>query len=159
MLALLAQAVSAKAFRALVEPAAPAEPSPNYPLIALAATGCVALLAWLWVGRAQGQRKRAVFRIALLGLTTGLLWLGRSSGVFAQATPAFTLALGVIMLLIAVGNLYSVRFCTACGRMHRNFKKLKCSRCGAVLPQHGLTEEPRRAPLDPTDPLGRRRRR
>ena len=153
----LAQAVSAKAFRTLVETAPPAGAPANYPLIALAATGCVALLAWLWVGRAPGQRKRAVFRIALLGLTAGLIALGRSRGIFAQATPAFTLALGLIMLLVAVGNLYSVRFCTACGRMQRNFKTLKCSRCGAVLPRHGLTEEPRRAPLDPTDPLGRKK--
>jgi hypothetical protein len=125
-------------------------------LIPVAATACVALLAWLWVGRAPGARKRVVFRFALLGLTAFLLWFGRSQGVFAQSTPAFTVALGAIVLLIAVGNLYSVRFCTSCGRMHRNFKTLKCARCFAVLPQHGFTEAPRRPPIDPLDPLGRR---
>ena len=127
--------------------------------ISLAATGAVALLAWLWIGRAPGYRKRLMFRFALLGLAAGLVWLGRSSGVFAQASPPFAAALGTTVLLIVIGNLYAVRFCNACGRMHRNLRTNACTRCGAPLPQHGFTERPRRAPLDPTDPLGRRRER
>ena len=129
----------------------------QWALIAASASACVALLAWLWVGRAPGVRKRVVFRFALVGLTAFLLWLGRSQGTFAQSTPAFTGVLGGIVLLVVIGNLYSVRFCTACGRMHRNFKTLVCARCAAVLPRHGFTDEPRRPPLDPLDPLGRRR--
>ena len=125
----------------------------------LAAIGAVALLAWLWVGRAPGLRKRLVFRFALLALAAFLVWLGRSSGVFTQASPAFSGALGLTVLLVVVGNLYAVRFCGACGRMHRNLKTSECARCGKVLPRHGLTGQARRAPLDPTDPLGRRRER
>ena len=129
----------------------------QWAIISVGATLAVALLAWLWVGRAPGARKRVVFRFTLLALTAFLLWLGRSQGIFAQSTRAFTVALGAIVLLVVIGNLYAVRFCTQCGRMHRNFKALKCARCFAVLPQHGFTEEPRRPPLDPLDPLGRRR--
>ena len=133
---------------------------PNEPVrwvvVAAAASASIALLAWLWVGRASGARKRVAFRIALVGLTAFLLWLGRSQGVFAQSTPAFKVALGAIILLVVIGNLYSVRFCTACGRMHRNFKTPKCARCFATLPRHGFTEDPRRPPLDPLDPLKRR---
>jgi apolipoprotein N-acyltransferase len=134
-------------------------PSPQVPwvLLSVGATLSIALLSWLWVGRATGARKRALFRLSLLGLVAFLLWLGRSQGVFAQSTTAFKLALGAIVLLVAIGNLYSVRFCTACGRMHRNFKTPQCARCNAVLPRHGLTEEPRKPALDPLDPLGRQR--
>ena len=124
----------------------------------LAAMGAVAGLAWLWAGRAPGVQKRLVFRFSLLGLAVFLVWLGRRSGVFTQASPPFAGALGLTVLLIVIGNLYAVRFCS-CGRMHRNLKTNACSRCGALLPRHGLTEELRRAPLDPTDPLGRRRAR
>ena len=156
MLAPLANA-ALQLLQAQPAPAAPA-PAPNYALISLSAAAAIALSSWLWAGRATGQKKRAVFRFALLGLTAFLLWLGRSQGIFAQSTPAFTLALGAIVLLVVIGNLYAVRFCSACGRMHRNFKTVKCSRCFAVLPQHGLTQRPRRPPIDPLDPLGRRRR-
>jgi apolipoprotein N-acyltransferase len=132
-------------------------PQPSWVLLSVGATLSIALLAWLWVGRAPGARKRVAFRFALLGLTVFLLWLGRSQGIFAQSTPAFTVALGAIVALVMIGNLYAVRFCNACGRMHRNFKTLKCARCFAVLPRHGFTDEPRRPPLDPLDPLGRRK--
>jgi len=83
--------------------------------------------------------------------------VGRSQGLFARASLPFDLALAITICLVVVGNLYSVRFCTRCGRMHRNFKAGVCARCGAVLPRHGFTEEPRRPPLDPLDPLGRKR--
>ena len=125
--------------------------------IFFAATGAVALLAWLFIGHAPGVQKRLVFRFALLALSAFLVWLGRRSGVFAEASLPFAGALGMTVLLIAIGNLYAVRFCTACGRIHRNLKTGECTRCGKVLPRHGLTEQPRRPPLDPTDPLGRRK--
>ena len=124
----------------------------------LAGCGAVAALAWLWGGRARGATKRVAFRLSLLGLAGLLVWLGRRGGVFARATPAFSLALGLTVLLVVVGNLYAVRFCGRCGRMHRNFKTPLCARCGFTLPQHGFTDRLRTPALDPTDPLGRKRR-
>jgi hypothetical protein len=132
---------------------------PGFVRPALGAALAVALFGWLWVGRAPGPRKRLVFRFALLLLSAFLVWLGRTQGIFAQASPAFRLALGAIVLLVAIGNLYAVRFCSLCGRMVRNFKLLECPRCKQPLPRDGFTDQPRRPPIDPLDPLGRRRAR
>jgi hypothetical protein len=130
-------------------------------LVTLAATAAVATLAWLWMGRASGLRKRLVFRLLLLVLAAGLLALGRSQGIFAQSSGPFTVALGLCVFTVVLGNLYGVRFCGRCGRMQRNLKISTCTRCGFVLPAHGLTDRPRLAPRDATDPLlrkvGRRR--
>jgi hypothetical protein len=82
---------------------------------------------------------------------------GRAGGLFARATVPFDLALALILVLVVIGNLYAVRFCASCGRMHRNFKATVCVRCAAPLARHGFTDEPRRAPLDPIDPLGRKK--
>ena len=130
-------------------------------MLALALAGCAALglVFWLFLGRARGATKRLAWRLALFAVALGLVWQGRERGIFAHASAPFVLALGAAILLVIVGNLYSVRFCTRCGRMQRNFKVLKCARCGDPLPAHGFTERPRRPPLDPTDPLGRRKSR
>ena len=122
----------------------------------LALLGALAALAWLWLGRARGTVKRLAFRLALLALAGGLVWLGRAGGVFARASPGLAAVLGLTLLLVVIGNLYAVRFCARCGRMHRNFKVDACRRCGLALPRHGFTDRPRRKPLDLTDPLGRR---
>jgi hypothetical protein len=127
-------------------------------ILALAATATLAAIFWLWLGRARGGTKRAAWRLFLFALATALVAAGRSQGLFARASLPFDLALAAIVILVVIGNLYSVRFCTGCGRMHRNFKLGTCSRCGDALPQHGFTEAPRRAPIDPTDPLGRKKR-
>jgi hypothetical protein len=128
------------------------------PILALAATGTLAAIFWLWLGRAHGSTKRVAWRIFLFMLATALVAVGRSQGLFSRASLPFDLALSATVILVVIGNLYSVRFCTRCGRMHRNFKLGVCARCGDALPQHGFTEAPRRAPIDPTDPLGRKKR-
>lgn len=128
------------------------------PILALGATGTLAAIFWLWVGRARGGTKRVAYRIFLFMLATALVAAGRSQGLFARASLPFDLVLAALVILVVIGNLYSVRFCTRCGRMHRNFKLGVCLRCGVALPQHGFTEAPRRAPIDPTDPLGRKKR-
>jgi hypothetical protein len=127
--------------------------------IAAAATGLLAAIFWIWLGRARGSLKRIAYRALLFTLAAALVAAGRTQGLFARASIPFDLALAVIILLVVFGNLYAVRFCTACGRMHRNFKASVCARCGQPLPRHGFTEEPRRAPLNPIDPLGRKRSR
>src|SRR5260370_13728591 len=115
-------------------------------------------MAWLVAGRARGQTKRVAYRAALLLLAAALIEVGRRRGTFASSSAGFSLLLGAIVLLVVVGQLYSVRFCPRCGRMVRNFRLAQCPRCAGPLPPHGFTEEPRRPPRDPTDPLGSRRR-
>ncbi len=129
------------------------------PIVALAACAGLGLLFWLWLGRARGAIKRLAWRLSLFAVAIALVQAGRAHGIFQHASAPFALALGVTILLVIIGNLYAVRFCTRCGRMQRNFKLLKCVRCGDPLPAHGFTERPRRAPLDPTDPLGRKKNR
>ncbi len=124
----------------------------------LAAVFGLALVAWLVVGRARGQIKRVAYRVALLLFAAALIEGARRRGVFAHSSPGFALLLGAIVLLVVVGQLYSVRFCPRCGRMVRNFRLSQCPRCAGALPRHGFTQEPRKPPLDPTDPLGARRR-
>lgn len=127
--------------------------------LALGACAAVGGLAWLWLGRAAGRAKRLAFRVFLLLLTIGLVALGRRTGIFALVSPGFRVLLGGTVLLVVVGNLVGVRFCDACGRMHRNLRVATCRRCGFALPQHGLTDRRKRAPQDPLDPLGKRGRR
>jgi len=127
-----------------------------YPVLGAAATGLIAAIFWIAYGRARGASKRLAYRALLFIIALSLCAAGRAQGLFARATVPFDLAIAVTLLLVVLGNLYSVRFCTACGRMHRNFKIAACTRCGAPLPRHGLTDQPRSKPLDPTDPLGRR---
>jgi hypothetical protein len=124
----------------------------------LAAVFALALVVWLAVGRASGQLKRVAYRVALLLFAAALIEGAHRRGVFARSSPGFVLLIGAIVLLVVVGQLYSVRFCSRCGRMMRNFRLSQCPRCGAALPRHGFTQEPRKPPLDPTDPLGSRRR-
>ena len=127
-------------------------------IVSLGAFVALALVFWLLLGRARGATKRLAYRVFLFSLALGIVALGRAYGLFARASLPFDLALATTIILVVIGNLYAVRFCSRCGRMHRNFKATACSRCGDPLPRHGFTEEPRRAPLDPTDPLGRRKR-
>ena len=125
--------------------------------LGLRSAAFVAALAWLAVAQAPGGRKRLLFRVFLLALAAALVGLGRTSGIFALVSPGMTLLLGLVVLLVVVGNLVGVRFCDACGRMHRNLRVQVCKRCGFALSQHGLTARRVRIPRDPTDPLGKRR--
>lgn len=119
---------------------------------AAALAGAAAL--WLARGRAQGRRKRLAYRVAMLLLAAGLIESARRGGLFARSSLGFSLALGAMVLLVVVGQLYGVRFCNACGRMVRNFRPSTCPRCGAALPRHGFTEAPRRPPPDRADRSG-----
>ncbi|MBS2022745.1 MAG: hypothetical protein JST92_10065 [Deltaproteobacteria bacterium] len=123
----------------------------------LIATGVIGAWAWLWIGDARGEVKRLAFRVSMLLLAAGVLYAGRRAGIFALVSPGFAVLLGCIVLLVVVGNLFGVRFCDACGRMHRNLRDSVCRRCGLGLSQHGLTTRRKRPPLDPTDPLGKKR--
>ena len=125
--------------------------------LALTAAAFAGSLSWLAFGQAPGGRKRLLFRVFLLALAAALVGLGRASGIFALVSPGTTLLLGLVVLLVVVGNLVGVRFCDTCGRMQRNLRVQACKRCGFALPQHGLTSRRVRVPRDPTDPLGRRR--
>lgn len=121
------------------------DPARTSALFAAAALAGAAAL-WLWRGRARGRTKRIAYRVALLLLAAGLIESARRGGLFARSSPGFALALGGMVLLVVVGQLYGVRFCTACGRMVRNFRPASCPRCAAALPRHGFTEAPRRSP-------------
>lgn len=112
---------------------------------------------WLARGRARGRTKRLAYRAAMLLIAAGLVESARRGGLFARSSAGFTLAIGAMVLLVVVGQLYGVRFCGACGRMVRDFRPAACPRCRAALPRHGFTEAPRRPPQDPTAPLGSRR--
>ena len=130
----------------------------NRPLgLALLAAAFVAALSWLAFARAPGGRKRLGFRMFLLALAAALLGIGRATGIFALLSPGLTLVLGLVVLLVVVGNLVGVRFCDACGRMHRNLRTQACKRCGLALSQHGLTGHRARISRAPADPLGKRR--
>ena len=118
-------------------------------LVTLAAVGAIAWIAFLAIGRAPGMVKRLAWRATLLALSFGLVWSGFRSGLFARASTGFRLALMAAVLLVAIGNLYGVRFCSRCGRMHRNLRPHLCARCGFQLPEHGLTDRPKRAPPPP----------
>src|SRR5438445_2475532 len=41
-----------------------------------------------------------------------------------------------LVALLGASYLYLVRFCSSCGRMHRNFKLAECARCGARSEEH-----------------------
>ena len=125
--------------------------------LALLGAAFAAALTWLAFAQAPGGRKRLLFRAFLLALAAALLGIGRATGVFALVSPGMTLLLGLVVLLVVVGNLVGVRFCDACGRMHRNLRVRACKRCGFALSQHGLTDQRVRVGRDPTDPLGKRR--
>ncbi len=112
---------------------------------ALSATAAVGWLFFLFAGRTRGSVKRLAFRGTLVALCGGLLVIGRRTGALAQAGQAGRLVVLAVVGLLVLSYLYLVRFCPSCGRMHRNFKLLACARCGTPLPQHGLTNKPRRA--------------
>ena len=107
----------------------------------------VGWLAFLAAGRARGTVKRTAFRATLLVLASALVAGGRATGLFAQAGAAGRVVVVALALLLIVSYLYLVRFCPACGRMHRNFKAAECARCQSPLPDHGLTWRPRRTAL------------
>jgi hypothetical protein len=104
----------------------------------------VAWLAFLVVGTARGAIKRIAFRATLLAVAAGVIASGRFTGVFAQVGSGGRAVLLAVLLLLMVSYLYLVRFCSQCGRMHRNFKLASCERCGEPLPDHGLTTRARR---------------
>lgn len=109
--------------------------------------GAALALGFLWYlarGRAAGATKRALLRVALLGLVLALVTAGLRRGVFAQATLGFRAAILLSLLSVAVGYLYLLRFCPACGRLVRDLKPSRCPRCGAFLPRHGMTMALRR---------------
>lgn len=124
--------------------------------LALFAAAALAGAAALWLsrGRARGRAKRVAYRMAMLLLAAGLIESARRGGLFARSSWGFSLALGAMVLLVVVGQLYGVRFCSACGRMVRNFRPASCPRCGAALPRHGFTEAPRRTPPAAADRSG-----
>ncbi len=99
--------------------------------------------AWLWFlafGRASGLTKRLLLRFTLLAIVAGLVALGAQRGVLQQSSPGLRAAIVVAMALVTVGYLYLIRFCASCGRMVRNLKVRYCPRCGAPLPEHGMTD-------------------
>src|SRR5207237_9672067 len=65
-------------------------------------------------------------------------------GALARTSFGFLSSLTVAMAVVAVGYLYSIRFCDSCGRMVRNLKVAACPRCGAALTWHGMTNRLRR---------------
>ena len=118
-------------------------------------------LAWLWflaLGRAKGGVKRLGLRATLLAVIAALVFVAQRRGLFARATVGFQLAILGALLVMAVGYLYSIRFCDVCGRMVRNLKVSQCPRCGAQLPWHGMTRRLRREEPAPPATGGARRR-
>jgi hypothetical protein len=122
-----------------------------------------AAVAWLWflaLGRTRGVVKRLMLRATLLALAGVLVYGAAQKGLLTRATPGFRLALLLAVALVAVGYLYLIRFCGACGRMVRNLKPAACPRCGAPLPLHGMTTRSRAADGEARrDPLGLRAQR
>jgi hypothetical protein len=78
--------------------------------------------------------------------------------MFVRSTAGFRIAVLLAVLVVAVGYLYTTRFCSDCGRMVRNLKVLACPRCGALLPRHGMTAQQGRAADDEQETKPRRRR-
>lgn len=115
----------------------------------LLAIGSVSLLAWLAIGKAKGAVKRSVWRLALAAGVVGVVLGGRRSGIFAQVGGGGRFVLVATAGLLVLSYLYLIRFCPSCGKLHRDFKLASCARCGAPLPDHGLTSRPRRAPRPP----------
>ncbi|HUJ25118.1 MAG TPA: hypothetical protein VLW85_03810 [Myxococcales bacterium] len=116
------------------------------------APAAAAALGWLWflaLGRARGEVKRLGLRATLLAIISGMVWFAQRRGLFARASIGFQVALLVTLLIMAVGYLYSIRFCAVCGRMVRNLKVKTCPRCGAALARHGMTNRLRREPAPP----------
>ena len=123
---------------------------------ALISVGVIAGAVWLAFGRASGERKRFAWRLALLAVAGALVALGERRSIFERSSSGFAAALAGIVVLVVVGQLYSVRFCGGCGRMVRNFRRSACPRCGGTLPRHGFTRALRRPATDPVDPLRRK---
>ena len=118
------------------------------PTASLAAVlGCALLAGWLAflaIGTARGPAKRLAFRATLAAAVLFVVVLGRRSGLFGQVGSGGRFVLVATAGLLVLSYLYLIRFCSSCGRLHRNFKLEECSRCGAPLPDHGLTSRPRR---------------
>jgi hypothetical protein len=128
-------------------------------LWALAAVAAVSWLYFLARARVRGDRKRLALRATLLLVAAGLVFAADQRGLFARSSIGFRLALLLALLTVAVGYLYTTRFCPACGRMVRNLKPAQCPRCQAFLPRHGMTAGLRRPDDDARwDPLAPRRR-
>ena len=122
----------------------------------LVAAGAIAAAFWLAFGRTGAEKKRIVWRVALVALA-GTLALGfERRSLFARSSAGFAAALAGTVVLVVVGQLYSVRFCGGCGRMVRNFRLSACPRCGGMLPRHGFTRALRNPPANPVDPLRRK---
>lgn len=101
-------------------------------------------IGWLWFlarGRSRGGVKRALLRVTLLAIAAVLVWAAASRGMFVRSTAGFRVAVLLAVLVVAVGYLYTTRFCSDCGRMVRNLKVAACTRCGALLPRHGMTAQ------------------
>jgi len=98
-------------------------------------------LGWLARGRASGRTKRIAFRAMLLAAIALLAWMGPD--LLAHRQIAYEVAV-LLCGSIFLAYLYVVRFCPVCGRMERNLTPATCKRCGAALPRHGMTAEPRR---------------
>ncbi len=125
------------------------------------APAAVAVASWLWflaLGRARGSVKRVALRVSLLALAAILVWSAAHKGLLTRASLGFRLALVLSVGIVAVGYLYLIRFCDACGRMVRNLKVATCPRCGAFLPRHGMTSRLRRLDEARRDPLDRHAR-
>lgn len=117
-------------------------------------------IGWLWFlarGRSRGGVKRLQLRVTLLAIATGLVWAGASRGLFVRSTAGFRIAVLLAVLVVAVGYLYTTRFCGDCGRMVRNLRAASCPRCGTPLPRHGMTAQPGRSADDEPAPKPRRR--
>lgn len=115
----------------------------------LAAIAACVAVGWLWflaLARAPGAVKRLALRATLLALVAGLTAAAQQRGLFQRSSIGFSLALLLAMVVVAVGYLYLIRFCPWCGRMVRNLKPSECPRCGAFLPQHGMTNRLRQPP-------------
>lgn len=110
----------------------------------LAAVAGVAWLAFLAVGTARGAVKRAAWRATLAAAVVGVVLVGRRSGIFAQVGGSGRFVVVATAGLLVLSYLYLIRFCSRCGRLHRNLKTAACVRCGGPLPDHGLTSRPRR---------------
>lgn len=119
--------------------------SPTASLVAaLGAILAVGWFAFLAIGTARGAAKRLAFRATLAAAVLLVVLIGRRSGLFAQVGGGGRFVLVATAGLLVLSYLYLIRFCSSCGRLHRNFKLAGCGRCGARLPDHGLTERPRR---------------
>jgi hypothetical protein len=101
-----------------------------------------------------------MLRATLLALAGALIYSAAQKGLLTRASPGFRLALLLAVALVAIGYLYLIRFCGACGRMVRNLKPAACPRCGAPLPLHGMTTRSRAADGEARrDPLALRAQR